>query len=187
MSMAYCRVMTRTVTTLWLVAIGTLLACTQTGAPVATTPQPTASATLGSPDTSAPPGYGADIQPVSASKPGPEAADVMSKCHVGDGDSVSLKQVTGMGKIASAADLPHYVPLTGREPQLKDPGPAWVIQVKGDIPQKNGEVWTDPTCVVTSSIFGYFGTGPTKLPNGDVVAPEPPALQPDRTVPPLAP
>jgi hypothetical protein len=128
-----------------------------------------------------------DIPPVSASKPGAAAADAMAKCHVGDGDTVSITQVTGMGQIPSAADLPRYVPLTGREPQLHDPGPAWVIQIEGDVRQKNGEVWTNPTCVVTSTIFGYFATGPTRLTTGNVVQPEAPRVAPDRTLPPLAP
>ena len=158
--------------------------CSRAGAPVAITPEPTVASTP-QPQRSTP--ADSEIAPVSASKPGQEAADVMAKCHIGDGDMVSLKAVTGMGKIASASDLTHYVPFTGREPQLKESGAAWVVQVSGDFFQRDGEVWTNPTCVVTESTFGYFATGPVTLQNGDKVQPEAPASPPDRVLPPLAP
>jgi hypothetical protein len=101
---------------------------------------------------------------------------------------ILLSRVSGMGLVASARNLAHYVPLTGREPQLKEVGPAWVIQIRGDVPQPGGEVWTDPTCVVTQSEFGYFATGPVRnTATGKVVTPEPPATPPDAKLPPLAP
>jgi hypothetical protein len=128
------------------------------------------------------------LDPVSASHPSKEAADAMAKCHIGKDDMIPIERVAGMGLVPSAADLQHYVPLTGREPQLKEPGPAWVVLVKGDVQQMGGEVWTDPTCVVTTNDFGYFATGPVlNQKTGKVTQPEAPPFAPDLTIPKLAP
>jgi hypothetical protein len=75
-----------------------------------------------------------DVQPVSASNPSSAARDALARCHVGD--QYRIEQVSAMGEIGEARDLGHYVPVTGREPQLKDHGPAWVIQFKGDLVQR---------------------------------------------------
>lgn len=92
-----------------------------------------------------------------------------------------------MAKLPAASDLTHYVPLTGREPLLKEPGPVWVIQIKGDVPQRSA-IWTNPICFVTNSDFGYMGTGPITNPaTGKTTQPEAPAVPPDRKLPPLAP
>jgi hypothetical protein len=123
---------------------------------------------------------------VSASHPSAEAADVFSKCHIGD--AIPIDEVAGMAKLPAVGDLTHYVGLTGREPQLKEPGPVWVIQIKGDVPQMNGEIWTNPICFVSNSDFGYFATGPITNPaTGTTTQPEPPAVTPDRRLPALAP
>jgi hypothetical protein len=123
---------------------------------------------------------------VSASKPSAGAVDAFAKCHIGD--MILISRVTGMGQIASAKNLAHYIPLTGREPQLTEDGPAWVIQIRGDIQEPGNEVWTDPTCFVTESDSGYFASGPVrKTTTGTVATPEPPARPPDATLPPLAP
>jgi hypothetical protein len=130
-----------------------------------------------------------DLQQVSASNPGSQALGVLGLCQIGAGYLVSLDRVVGMAKLPTAADIVHYVPLSGHEPQLRDPGPAWVVQLRGDIPQpKIGEIWTDPTCVVTTTDSGYFATGlVTKTNTGQTFTPEPPVMVPDRTLPPLAP
>ena len=127
------------------------------------------------------------LAPVSASHPGTEAAAVLATCRIGEG--VPVDEVAGMAKLPSARDLPHYAPLTGREPVLREPGPLWVVQIKGDVPEPmSGEIWTNPICIVSSSDSGYLGTGPiTNLATGRVTPPEPPAVPPDRTLPPLAP
>jgi hypothetical protein len=132
---------------------------------------------------------GLEVAAVSVSNPGAEAADVFSKCHIGDTDMILFKRVTGMGRLPAASDLPHFVPLTGREPQLKETGPVWVVTVHADIPQPgSSEVWTDPTCVVTDREFGWFATGPiTDTATGKVTQPEQPAQLPDRVLPTLAP
>jgi hypothetical protein len=140
------------------------------------------------PDTGAP-----SLTAVSVSHPSAEAAAVFAICRIGE--FIPIGEVAGMAKLPVARDLTHYVPLTGREPQLKDAGPAWVIQIHGDITQYNGgspspggAIWTDPICVVTSSGFGYFATGPiTDAATGTTTEPERPATPPDRSLPSLAP
>ncbi|MES2209374.1 MAG: hypothetical protein V4515_04225 [Chloroflexota bacterium] len=128
-----------------------------------------------------------DVQAVSASHPSSAAADAMAKCQIGD--SIPIQSVAGMAQIAAAKDIARYVPLTGREPQLREVGPAWIVQIRGDVPfPLSGEVWTDPTCVVTPSDFGFYGTGPIRNTSTDVVTtPEPPAALPDLALPTLAP
>lgn len=129
---------------------------------------------------------GQDLVAVSASHPSAAAADAMDKCHIGD--MIAIEKVAGMAELPSAADLLRYAPLTGREPQLKEAGPVWVIQIKGDVRQMGNEIWTDPICVVTGSDHGYFATGPvTNTQTGKTDEPLAPALAPDRTLPSLAP
>lgn len=127
------------------------------------------------------------IAPISASQPGEEAEDILAACNIGD--QIPIAKVTGMGKIPSASELRRYVPLTGREPQLKEAGPAWVITIHADVPQPGSpELWTDPTCVVTADEAGYYATGPvTDLTTGELLQPEQPKDPPSFRVPPLAP
>lgn len=129
---------------------------------------------------------GQALEAVSASHPSADAADAMAKCHIGD--MIVIEKVAGMAELPTASDILHYVPLTGREPQLEESGPVWVIQIKGDVQELGGEIWTNPTCVVTQLDFGYFATGPvTNTATGKTIQPEAPAVAPDRTLPPLAP
>jgi hypothetical protein len=122
---------------------------------------------------------------VSASHPSAEAAEVLTKCRVGE--FIPISQVAGMAKLPAASDLSHYVPVTGREPELNEPGPMWVIQIKGDLSMRSG-IWTDPICFVTDSEFGYMATGTTAdYATGRTTQPEAPAVAPDGTLPPLAP
>jgi hypothetical protein len=144
----------------------------------ATSPTPTIDTSTAPPLT--------QVAPVSASKPSAGAADAFAKCHIGD--MILISRVTGMGQIASAKNLAHYLPLTGREPQLEEAGPAWMIQIRGDVPQPGGEVWTAPTCVVTRGEFGWFATGPVRdTKTGQVLTSKLPASTPDATLPALAP
>jgi hypothetical protein len=160
-------------------------ACTSALAPVTTQPEQS-NAPFPSPVV-ATSRAGADIIAVSASKPGAAAQAVLGKCNIGD--QIELKNVTGMGMIASPKDLPRYVPLTGREPQLVEAGPAWIVTVHAKIPQPgSSELWTDPTCVVTGEESGWFATGVvTDTATGKVTRPEAPVQQPDLSVPPLLP
>jgi hypothetical protein len=129
----------------------------------------------------------ASIAAVSATKEGAEAAAVLAKCNIGE--QIPLDHVTGMGKIADASKLAVYVPLTGREPQLKETGPAWIVMVADEVRQPGStEVWTNPTCVVTAGEAGYYATGPvTDLATGKILQPEAPSRAPELRVPPLAP
>jgi hypothetical protein len=164
--------------------VGAILvaACTATGAPASSTPEPTATASIVPIPTTAT----GDLPPVSISDPSPGAKDAFEKCHIGD--MVLIDKVAGMAQVPSAKDLPHYVPLTAREPQLKEVGPAWVIQIKGEVQQRGSEIWIDPTCVVTAHDFGYYATGPVKnTETGEVIEPETPSTPPDRILPPLVP
>ena len=160
--------------------------CSGVAAPVTEPPGPDATTPAPTPtiDTSTAPPL-TPVPPVSASKPRAGAADAFAKCHIGD--MILISRVSGMGQIASAKNLPHYIPLGGGAPLLGDGGPGWVIQIRGDVPQPGGEVWTDPTCVVTQSDFGWFATGPvTNTATGKVVTPKLPVSVPDATLPPLA-
>jgi hypothetical protein len=111
----------------------------------------------------------------------------LAKCHVPDQFAIEL--VSGMGRIENPRDLPHFIPLTGRESQLSQHGPAWIIQLAADVPQPGGGgVWTNPTCVVTADEAGFLATGPIRDGRTGIVAtPEPPTNAPDRVVPPLLP
>ena len=170
-----------------------LSACTSARAPV-TTPPEQANVPLASPAVVATPTPRMTtsqavegIIAVSASKPSAAAQAVLGKCNIGD--QIELKNVTGMGMIASPKDLPRYVPLTGREPQLVEAGPAWIVTVHANIPQPgSSELWTDPTCVVTGEESGWFATGVvTDTATGKVMSPEAPVQRPDLSVPPLLP
>lgn len=93
-----------------------------------------------------------------------------------------------MALIPAAKDVGLYVPLTGREPLLQEDGPAWVIQITGDVQQRGSEIWTDPTCIVTAGDFGFYATGPVKnTSTGSTSMPEAPKVPPNRSLPPLAP
>ena len=129
------------------------------------------------------------IESVSASKPSVEERRVFESCHLGDDDLVPFDRVTGMGSVAEAKDLVRYVPLTGREPQLKEPGTVWMVTIDFDLPQPgSSEVWADPTCIVTDQESGWFATGPvTNTATGEVMQPEPPSKEPDLVLPPLVP
>jgi hypothetical protein len=168
-----------------LAFLGCVAGAVVTDPPAATTtPTPTTKPSETAP--TQPVGSGQELAAVSASLPTAAAADAMAKCHIRD--MIEIGKVAGMAQLPNAAELLRYVPLTGREPQLKEAGPVWVIQIKGDVQEMGGEVWTNPICVVTESDFGYFATGPvTNTSTGKTTQPEAPAAAPDRTLPPLAP
>jgi hypothetical protein len=175
----------------------TLVGCASAGAVVTEPPDSVTSPTnppvaslapVATPDSGAP-----TLDAVSASHPSAEAAAVFATCRIGEW--IPIGEVAGMAELPAASDLNHYVALTGREPLLNEPGPVWVIQIRGDVPQPGGgspdpggEIWTNPICFVTTSDFGYLGTGPiTNTTTGTTTQPEAPAVAPDRTLPPLAP
>lgn len=97
-----------------------------------------------------------------------------------------------MAEIAAAADLPHYVPMTGREPVLRWDGPAWVVRLRGEVAMpKTREVWIDPACIVVAgddaSLSGFHAVGGWIDADGTAHPPLPSASEPDRPLPTLAP
>jgi hypothetical protein len=161
-----------------------LVGCSTTGAVVTEPPATSTPSEVTAPPVAGAPGL--PLAAVSASRPTAEAAGALAKCHIGD--MIPMAKVSGMAKIPSAVELPHYVPFTGREPQLKVSGSVWVVQIRGDVQQRGNEIWTNPTCVVTSGEAGFFATGPvTNTATGKTVQPEAPPAPPDRPLPPLAP
>lgn len=166
-----------------------LTGCAATGAPVTTTQtraEPTISPSVTIP---AAPASGSDIVGVSLSKLSADAKVVFAACHLGDEDQIPLDRVTGVGVLASAEDVLHYIPLTGREPQLAEEGPIWIVTVDFDMPLPGGgEVMVDPACVVTGKDAVWYGIhGGRNMMTGEVTPPEKPTQPPDRSVPPLAP
>jgi hypothetical protein len=109
------------------------------------------------------PGAGAVVA-VSRSHPNADAVAALQACGLGPGAPI----VVAMGSVA-VADITSYVPLTGTEPALRDPGSAWIIETTGDAVQPNGDVWTDETCIVTRSDAGWYATGPIRTASGVVV------------------
>jgi hypothetical protein len=128
-------------------ATSLLAACSATLAPVTTT-KPDANATPAPTHiVSATLPVGSDIVGVSLSKPTADSKAVFAACHIGDLDQVPIAKVTGVGEIASMKDILHYVPLTGREPQIKAPGPVWIVTVHYDMFQPGAATrrgWTQP-------------------------------------------
>ncbi len=150
------------------------------------TPAASSQPTLAAAPSQAVPSAAVDLVAISASAPSAGAADAIAKCHIGD--MIPISEVSGMAQLSAASEITHYIALTGREPQLREAGPVWVIQIRGEVQEPGGEIWTDPTCIVTHSDFGYFATGPVKnVATGSVVLPEAPATPPDRVLPTLAP
>ena len=171
--------------TVWGCSVGAVVTEPPNDGP---TPEPTVAASSEPP--LAPSQTTDGITPISMTQPTAAAADVFAKCQIGksgEGQPITFEMVTGMGEIPYAKDVLRYAPLTGREPLLDDDGPVWIVQVRGDVYQRGGETWTDPTCVVTKQRSGWLATGPVTLPTGDVVQPEEPKVQPDLALPPLLP
>jgi hypothetical protein len=83
-----------------------------------------------------------------------------------------------MAKLASARDVQKYMLTNGREPELQDDTPVWVVQLKGSIEYRWGTAF-NPVCVVkddgTRWIFLPYGgatrSGPWS-PLPEVVGPE---------------
>ena len=169
-----------------VLAVGVVAGCTTPSAPASAEAIPASPAASAQGSTT---GLTGRILAISLSNHTAEDQAVLDGCHVGDHDLVPIANVTGMGKIASPKDLSRYVPLTGREPQLLDDGPAWIVTTHMNLAQPGGdEVWTDPTCVATRNELGWYATGPVTIAStGSARSPEPPKTPPDLIVPPLAP
>lgn len=108
----------------------------------------------------------------------------MEACRIAE---LGLESISGMGEIPRSSDLTRYAGLSGRELVFDRPGPQWVIQLRGEIPQPiEGEDWFDPLCVVAEGEPLFVATGKVRLPDGTIVSPRP-VPAPSFRLPPLAP
>lgn len=124
------------------------------------------------------------IEPVSASHPSPSEREALIACGAYD---LGLDRVAGMGLISHATDARRFG-LSAEAPLLKVAAPAWVIQLRGEVPRLLiGETWIDPTCVVIDAEPTFYATGPIRsIGTGQIVR----GYWPDRgtaSVPPLSP
>jgi hypothetical protein len=106
-----------------------------------------------------------------------EEQSALDACNVGSFD-FSVDKISGIARIPHATDVTRYVPLTGREPELKTDEAVWVIAFSGDLRVPRRTVTArDPVCVVVG------GEGVLFLPWGTVGSKD---LFPDRTMPTLS-
>ena len=125
------------------------------------------------------------MQSVTITNPDASVQAVFEKCQIDFG--VPKSEIVGMGMIGEPTDLPRFVALTGREPQLSDQGPTWVIQIHGEMRTPAGELWTDPTCVVTANDSGWYATGPVmNVADRTITTPLPATRSPDLGLPALS-
>lgn len=87
------------------------------------------------------------VKPVSISNANADEQRAMDMCI---SFSFTTDDVVGMGKIPHARDAYKYVPLTGREPDLKNDLPVWIVAFKGILRMpRGGELAIDPICLLT--------------------------------------
>jgi len=165
----------------WLaVSCGALLltGCVQ-GAPAAiSTPTPASPATVAA---TAP-----DVDPVSLGTPTAMAAEGIEACAVRKYEEA----LGGIGILAHARLLPEYVPLTGREPEVKSDEPVFVALFSGTIrlPYRGGPgapAYKDvqnATCAVLDGQAIWWITGPWTDSTGKSGTPEPASLM-DKVLP----
>lgn len=128
----------------------------------------------------------ADANPVSLSSPSQQAAQGIAACAV----TQYKAQIKGMAILAHARELPEFVPLTGREPEIQSDAPVFVVQFQGTVrlPLRGGPgsaAYTDidgPTCVVYGGDATWYLTGPWVDSNGSKGVPGKGALV-DKTLP----
>lgn len=123
------------------------------------------------------------IDPISRSSPSAEAEAAMEACNVA---GIGIDAISGMGLLDAATHARTYAPLTGREPELMNDSPAWMIQFKGEVPMPlhQYEVWIDPICIVIDGASHWYATGPVAGPHG-TVPPLPVDDAPTLSLPPL--
>lgn len=121
------------------------------------------------------------LSAVSRSNPSVAAKAALDLC-VRPGE---MSLVVGMALLPSARDVGKYMLSSGRDPELQDDTPVWLVQLKGEVTYRSGTVF-HPTCMVKDgdrSIYAAYGgrqDGTTWYPPDDFV---PPVL----ALPPLAP
>ena len=121
------------------------------------------------------------LMPVSRSKPSPDAKAVLDLC-LRPGE-ISL--VVGMARLASARDVGKYMLTGGKEPELNDDSPVWLVQLRGKVVYRS---WTNfnPVCMVKDGqVFNYAPYGGVS--GGKTWYPPEDFVQPTLALPPLAP
>jgi hypothetical protein len=126
------------------------------------------------------------ITPISIKNHSADAEKAFQACSLAQ---YGYETVAGMGQLPSAADMTKYAPFSGKEPQLKLPGPVWLVQFKGDIPMPKAasETWIDPVCFLGEGDQGYFAVNGVKDSSGKFIAPLPPDTPPIMSLPALLP
>lgn len=148
--------------------------------------QPTSMATNGAATSPA----SDDVVPVSLTSAKGLAADGLEGCGV----SMYADQIRGIGVLERSTMLPRYVPLTGREPEIKPDRPAFAVLFEGSIrlPFRGGQgsaTYADiesATCVFIDGAPIWYVTGPWEDSLGNKGTPEPAPLM-DRDLPPALP
>jgi len=131
-----------------------------------------------------------DVAPVSLSSATGLAADGIEACGV----RKYADQIRGIGVLEHATMLPRYVPLTGREPEIKSDSPAFVVLFEGTLrlPLRGGPgapTYQDiqgATCTFSDGMPIWYMTGPWEDSLGNKGTPEPAPLM-DRDLPPALP
>ena len=135
------------------------------------------------------------IEPVSATAPSPEAAEVLEACQARD---FGLDRVAGMGLVPRARDVPKYTRLVGVEPEIHTDRPAWVITFRGILRlgargsalrggRRDPVYAADPTCVVIDGVPFFYLTGPAGTDPDNLTVPPIEVGEPSLALPPLAP
>ncbi|HWP62151.1 MAG TPA: hypothetical protein VNO86_01625 [Candidatus Binatia bacterium] len=120
------------------------------------------------------------LTPVSRSNPSPEAQAAIELC------GLDPTFVSGMAKVPKARDLPKYVRLTGKEPEIQVDEPAWVITYSGRVILPRALGWADdPICVVVDGVRTVFLSG--RHGRGDLESAPLPIPDPPFALPTLAP
>lgn len=70
-----------------------------------------------------------DVRPIALSSLTGAAAEAMALCGVEEHKDL----VTGAGEVLHARDLPKYVPLSGKEPEIQTDEPAYAVTFEGVI------------------------------------------------------
>jgi hypothetical protein len=87
------------------------------------------------------------VKPVSISSASADEQRALDMCI---SFTFRVEDVAGMGKIPRARDAYKYVPLTGREPDLKNDRPAWIVAFQGELRlPRRAERAKDPICLIT--------------------------------------
>lgn len=124
-----------------------------------------------------------EVTAVSVSSPVGLAVEGVPACGV----EKYQDQIVGIAVVAHASLLPHYVPLTGDEPEVKSEEPAFVVLYTGTIrlPLRGEASYADATgatCIYLEGHPMWFGTGPWLNSLGNKGDPLPAPLM-DRVLP----